>query len=72
MIDGVKTDDILTQHLLLFLRRSSCQHGGGQGLLSLDMDSRLWGAGGNRLGVRPQTISNSFKATFMSLVPVAW
>lgn len=31
----------LTQHLLLFVERSSSQHGGGQWLLSLDNHSRL-------------------------------
>merc|ERR1712128_197898 len=35
-------EEPLTQHLLLFLWRSSCQHGGSQRFLSLDKHSLLW------------------------------
>ena len=35
-------EEPLTQHLLLFLWRSSCQHGCSEWLLALDQDSLLW------------------------------
>ena len=38
---GDEWEESLTQHLLLFLWRSSSQHGGSQWLLSWDLDSLL-------------------------------
>ena len=43
-------EETLTEHLLLFLRRSRGQHGGGEWLLALDDDSLLGlGGGGHHL-----------------------